>query len=109
MTLPEGVDDPVPPLRWFLGELVDRQPLTHTGNLGRAVVQNAAGRFGWWDFDKPPRSEDELYDLHQVRLLAQRLGLARRSGRRLVLTQKGRGAFECLHHRATGPRSTPWG
>ena len=92
-TLPDGVDDPVAPLRWFLGELVDGQPLTQTGNLGRAFVQDAAGRFGWWDFDQPPRSEDELYDLHQVRHLAQRLGLARRAGRRLVLMPKGRAAL----------------
>jgi hypothetical protein len=90
VTLPDGVDDAVPPLRWLLGELDDGQALTQTGNLGRAFVQDAAGRFGWWDFDKPPRSEDELYDLHQIRHLAQRLGLARRSGRRLVLTPKGR-------------------
>jgi len=93
VTLPDGVDDAVPPLRWFLGELVDGQALTQTGNLGRTFVQDAAGRFGWWDFDKPPRSEDELYDLHQVRHLAQRVGLARRSGRRLVLTPKGRAAL----------------
>lgn len=92
-TLPQGIDHPVPPLRWLLGELVDGQPLTQTGNLGRAFVQEAAGRFGWWDFDKPPRSEDELYDLHQVRHLAQRLGLARRSGRRLGLASKGRAAL----------------
>jgi hypothetical protein len=92
-TLPEAIDDPVPPLRWLLGELADGQPLTQTGNLGRAFLQEAAGRFGWWDFDKPPRSEDELYDLHQVRHLAQRVGLARRSGRRLGLTSKGRAAL----------------
>ena len=91
--MPGDVDDSVPPLRWFLAELVDGQPLTQTGNLSRAFVQDAAGRFGWWDFDKPPRSEDELHDLHQVRHLAQRLGLARRSGRRLVLTPKGRAAL----------------
>jgi hypothetical protein len=92
-TLRDGVDGAVPPLRWFLGTLVDGQPLTQTGNLSRAFVQDAAGRFGWWDFDKPPRSEDELYDLHQVRHLAQRLGLARRSGCRLALTPNGRAAL----------------
>ncbi|MFP5327918.1 MAG: hypothetical protein ACLGHT_10615 [Acidimicrobiia bacterium] len=92
-TLPDDVDDAVPPLRWFLRELVDGQPLTQTGNLGRALVQDAAGRFGWWDLDKPPRSEDELYDLHQVRHLAQRIGLARRTGRQLLLTPKGRAAL----------------
>lgn len=98
VTMPDDVDGTVPPLRWFLGELVDGQPLTQTGNLGRAFVQEAAGRFGWWNFDKPPRSEDELYDLHQVRHLAQRLGLARRSGRRLVLTPKGRAALGDDNH-----------
>ena len=87
--LPAGVDDPLPRLRWFLGELAGGQPLTQTGNLSRAFVQDAASRFGW-DFRSPPRTEDELYDLHQLRHLTQRVGLARRTGRKLVLTTKGR-------------------
>jgi hypothetical protein len=37
-----------------------------------------------------PRTEDELFDLHQLRHFAQDLGLARRSGRTLTLTAKGR-------------------
>lgn len=90
--LPDGVRDPVPRLGWLLGELTDGQALTRTGNLSRGFVQSAAGRFGW-DFQNPPRTEDELYDLHQLRHLAQRLGLARRSGRKLVLTSKGRAAL----------------
>ena len=92
--LPDGVGDPIPPLRWLLDELTDGQPLTQTGNLSRAFVHRAADRFGWWypDLRSLPRSEDELYDLQQVRRLAQRLGLARRSGRRLVLTPRGRTA-----------------
>lgn len=90
--LPEAVDDPVPRMAWLLGELADGQPLTQTGNLNRAFVQAAAPRFGW-DFRSPPRTEDELYDLYQLRHLAQRLGLARRSGRKLVLTPKGRAAL----------------
>lgn len=90
--LSDGELDPVPPLRWLLGELVDGQPLTQTGNLSRAFVQDAAGRFGWWhpDLHGLPRTEDELYDLHQVRHLAQGLGLARRSNRKLGLTAKGK-------------------
>ncbi len=63
--------------------------LTQTGNLNQQFVQGAAERFGW-AFPRPPRTEDDLYDLHQVRSLAQRLGLARRSGRKLALTAKGR-------------------
>ncbi len=87
--LPAVIEDPFPRLRWFLGELADGQPLTQTGNLSRAFVHSAAPRFGW-DFANPPRTEDELYDLHQLRHLAQRLALARRSGRKLALTPKGR-------------------
>lgn len=94
--LPAGVEDPVAPLRWLLGELAGGQTLTQTGNLNRAFVQDAAGRFGWWDpgLHGLPRSEDELYDLHQVRRLAQRLGLIRRSGRTLGLTTNGRAALD---------------
>lgn len=87
--LPDGVGDPVPRLRWLLDELVDGQPLTQTGNLSRAFVQAAAPRFGW-DFKSLPRTEEELYDLNQLRHLAQRLGLARRSGRKLLVTSNGR-------------------
>jgi hypothetical protein len=90
--LPAGADDPLHRLRWFLGGLADGQPLTQTGNLGRAFVQDAAPRFGW-DFPNPPRTEDELYDLHQLRHLTQRIGLARRSGRKLTLTTNGRAAL----------------
>jgi len=89
---PAGVDDPLPRLRWFLGELAGGQPLTQTGNLSRAFVQDAAPRFGW-DFRRPPRTEDEFSDLHQLRHLTQRVGLARRTGRQLVLTTRGRAAL----------------
>jgi hypothetical protein len=90
--LPAATHDPLPRLRWFLGELAGGQPLTQTGNLSRAFVQDAAPRFGW-DFRSPPRTEDELYDLHQLRHLTQRVSLARRSGRKLALTAKGRAAL----------------
>jgi hypothetical protein len=90
--LPVNISDPLPPFRWLLEQLADGIALTQTGNLNRALVQGAAARFGW-DFSRPPLTEDELYDLHQVRAIAQRLGLARRTGRRLVLTAKGRAAL----------------
>jgi hypothetical protein len=86
---PVGTTDPLPPLRWLLGELHGGIALTQTGNLSQKFVQQNADRFGW-DFDSPPRTEDDLYDLHQVRELTQKLGLARRMGRKLMLTAKGR-------------------
>jgi len=82
--------DPLPPLRWLLGELDGGIALTQTGNLSQKFVQQNADRFGW-DFSRPPRTEDELFDLYQLRHFAQDLGLARRSGRQLKLTVKGRG------------------
>ena len=81
--------DPLPPLRWLLDQLDGGIALTQTGNLSRKFVQQNADRFGW-DFSRPPRTEDDLYDLRQLRHFAQDLGLARRSGRQLTLTAKGR-------------------
>jgi len=81
--------DPLPALRWLLDQLDGGIALTQTGNLSRKFVQQNADRFGW-DYSRPPRTEDDLYDLHQLRHFAQDLGLARRSGRKLTLTAKGR-------------------
>ena len=86
---PATAADPVPPLRWLLSQLDDGIALTQTGNLNRTFVQQSADRFGW-DFPRPPRTEDDLFDLHRLRHFAQDLGLARRSGRMLTLTAKGR-------------------
>ena len=85
----ETAADPLPRLRWLLGQLNHGIALTQAGNLNQKFVQQSADRFGW-DFSRPPRTEDDLFDLHQLRHLAQRLGLARRSGRMLMLTAKGR-------------------
>jgi hypothetical protein len=82
-------NDPLPPLGWLLGQLDGGIALTQTGNLNRNFVQQSADRFGW-DFPGLPRTEDDLFDLHQLRRFAQDLGLARRSGRMLTLTAKGR-------------------
>jgi hypothetical protein len=88
--LPAGAAaDPLPRLSWLLNQLDSGIALTQTGNLSQKFVQQNADRFGW-DFSRPPRNEDDLFDLHQLRHLAQRAGLARRSGRILTLTAKGR-------------------
>ena len=43
----QAAADPLPRWRWLLAELDGRIPLTQTGNLSRALVQQNAGRFGW--------------------------------------------------------------
>jgi hypothetical protein len=87
--LPDGTGDPLPRLRPLLEALDDGIRLTARGNLNRRFVQQVADNFGW-DFDRPPQSEDNLYDLLQVRELLQRIGLALRTGEILTLTTKGR-------------------
>jgi hypothetical protein len=87
--LPKGTAEPLPRLQWLLDQLAVGIGLTVRGNLNRSFVQQNADRFGW-DFDRPPRTEDDLYDLCQLRDLAQELGLARQEGRTLTLTTKGR-------------------
>jgi hypothetical protein len=85
----EAADDPLPRLNWLLRQLDGGIALTQGGKLGQKFVQQSAASFGW-DFARPPRTEDDLYELHQLRRLAQRLRLVRRSGRTLTLTVTGR-------------------
>jgi hypothetical protein len=95
---PADLAGPLAPMRWLLdlagGRAGDTAgaPLTVTGNLSRRVVQEAAERFVWWEPSpsRPPRSEGEVWQLGELRLLLQRAGAVRRSGRRLVLGARGR-------------------
>ena len=84
----DAAADPLPRWRWMLGQFSHGVPLTQKGNLGRAFVQDNAERFDW-DLSRPPSTEDELYDLHQLRHFAHALGLTRRAGRTLTLSPKG--------------------
>ena len=62
----EAAADPLPTLRWLLDQLNGGVVLTQTGNLSQKFVQQNEDRFGW-DFSRPPRNEDDLFDLHQLR------------------------------------------
>ena len=67
---------------WWHG--VDPEQLPRTTTVVAAVE-----RFGWWDWDKPPRSEADVHQLSTLRDAANRLRLLRRRGRRLHLTTRG--------------------
>jgi hypothetical protein len=92
---PIVVEDPetaAAPVRWLL-ELCaqpDGVPLSQSGFLPRANVAEAAERFGWWDWPKPPRSEADLHQLVTIRDAARRLRLVRRRARRLITTARGK-------------------
>ena len=93
----EAAADPLPRWRWLLGQLADGIPLTQAGNLSRAFVQQNAARFGW-DLSRPPYTETDLYDLHQLRCLASEHAITRRAGRVLTLTAKGRRMLDDPDH-----------
>ncbi len=96
-SIPRDVAERVAPVQWLLELAAGRPddepgiPLTVTGALARRVVQEASDRFDWWDLpDRPPRSESDIWQLGELRLILQRAGMLRRSGRRLLLGTKGR-------------------
>lgn len=94
---PPNMVDLMAPMQWLLELAAGRTgepagvPLTVGGNLVRKVVQEAAERFNWWELpERPPRSESDIWRLSELRLVLQRAGALRRSGRRLVLGTRGR-------------------
>ncbi|HTU37976.1 MAG TPA: hypothetical protein VMF35_08155 [Acidimicrobiales bacterium] len=92
---PVGVEDPeaaVAPVRWLL-ELCaapEGALLSQSGYLPRGSVAEAAERFGWWDWPKPPRSEADVHQLATIREAARRLHLVRRRGRHLMATSRAK-------------------
>jgi hypothetical protein len=94
---PRDLADRMAPMQWLLEIANGRDgespgiPLTVGGNLARKIVQEAADRFGWWDFpDRAPRAESDIWRLNELRSLLQRAGVLRRSTRRLLLGTRGR-------------------
>lgn len=87
---PDDVADVVRPVAWLLGHAADGIELTQSRYIARAVVVEAAETFGWWDWDKPPRSEADLFQLGEVREAATERRWVRRKGRTLVITAAGR-------------------
>ena len=82
----------VGPVHWLLERAAapEGAELTQSNYLARATVIEATERFGWWDWEKPPRSEADVHQLSVVREAAGRLHLTRRRGRRLHATTLGK-------------------
>ena len=80
------------------------------------VLAEVAHEVGWRSADTgdPPDEREIGWAWHQTTGLLRALDLLSTGGgwqdRSYGLTSAGRAvALECLHHRATGPRSSPWG
>lgn len=88
---PLGAAQAMAPMLWLL-ELAATPggaELTQNLYLARASVLEAVERFGWWEWEKPPRSEADVHQLTALRMVAGRLRLVRRRARRLHITQRG--------------------
>lgn len=88
--VPPEAAEVVAPLVWLLRRAAEGVALTQSGYIARVDVLEACDRFGWWDWEKAPRSETDVPQLGQLREAAMSLRLIRRSGRRLLATSKGK-------------------
>jgi hypothetical protein len=81
------------PALWLLGLGADGIALTQTGALSRGLVREAAERWqGWWNaqIHGQPHRETDVALLHELHWQLRGLRLLRRTGRRLVITARGR-------------------
>ena len=81
------------PVLWLLDRAASGIALTQTGALNRALVREVATRWpSWWPADLfgAPNREDDVNLLAELHELLRRLGLLRRTGRRLTATRRAR-------------------
>jgi hypothetical protein len=86
----EVMSQPLELLAWFADACADGQTLTSSDYLPRTLVVEAAEHHGWWDWEKPPRSEADVWELRVIHRAARRLGVVRKRGRKLATTKAGR-------------------
>lgn len=91
---PTDVGPVVEPMRWLLSHAVDGIALTQSGYLARALVLEGVDRFDWWEWDKPPRSEADVFQLELLRDAARSSGLVRKRGRTLSATAKAKALID---------------
>ena len=92
--VPDGVEEALAPLIWFLSRADAGIPLTEKHNLGRAFVREAVTRWDWWDRPGQPVREDDVLSLLHLHEFARSLELVRRRGRKLLATPAGRHCLE---------------
>jgi hypothetical protein len=81
------------PALWLLERAEDGIALTQTGALNRALVRTVAELWpAWWRGAGygPPSREGDVRPLCELHQLLRHLRLVRRSGRRIVVTARGR-------------------
>jgi hypothetical protein len=91
---PSDVAAAVAPMRWLLETCAAGVTLTAAGYLPPAIVREAAGRFGWWEWSGQPRTEVDVHQIGVLRQTAARLHLLWKRSRRLAITPRGTGLVD---------------
>jgi hypothetical protein len=89
--VPADAEDHLREVRWFLDACAgDGAALTVNHTLGRALLTEACHRFDWLILGQQAPPENQLPEAFRLRGIVAQLGATRRSGRRLLLTTRGR-------------------
>jgi hypothetical protein len=95
VAVPDTAAEHLAPLQWLLDHAATGAALTQTGTLTRPLVAEGCRRFGWLTLTANPRSESDIVELWTLRELAKRMGVVRRSGRKLLLSSIGKTLHAC--------------
>lgn len=86
---PGDIATPMGLLAWIADACVGGVTLTSSGYLPRSLVVDAVEAHGWWEWDKPPRSEADVWEIQLLHRAAKTLGVLRRRGGILTTTKAG--------------------
>lgn len=89
--VPDDAARALEPALWLLNEAAEGINLTQIGNLPKSLVVAMNDAYNYYDLPGyRPRGEHDVFALTELRELLRRAGLTRRTGRRLILTARGR-------------------
>ncbi|MCK9870768.1 hypothetical protein MRI28_14165 [Nocardiopsis dassonvillei] len=88
--VPRGAEAAMAPLQRLLDLAAEGIALTQIGYISPGVVRQMCEDFGWRTTPEPPRSETDATQLIALHQALRGMRAVRRSGRRLVLTRRGR-------------------
>lgn len=88
--VPRTAETAMAPLQRLLDLAAEGIALTQIGYISPSVVRQMCADFGWRTSPDPPRSETDTTQLIALHQALRGMRAVRRSGRRLVLTRRGR-------------------